>query len=143
MKLSDVMTRQVEDVRPGATLQEVAQKMRSMDVGAIPVCENEKLIGMITDRDITVRAVAQGQDPRTACARDAMSAGLVYCYEDEDVEEAARLMEQQQIRRLPVLDRNKRLAGIVSLGDLVTRQQNQRLGGEVLEQVSQPNIPHA
>jgi CBS domain-containing protein len=137
------MTRQVEGVAPGATLQDAAQKMRSMDIGVLPVCQDDQLVGMITDRDIAVRSVAQGQDPGAAQVCDAMTQDLVFCYEDEDVEKAARLMEQRQIRRLPVLDRNRRLAGIVSLGDLATRQGNDQLSAGVLEQVSQPNQPHA
>jgi CBS domain-containing protein len=143
MQLRDVMTRRVEGVAPGMTLQEAAQRMRSMDIGVLPVCQNDQLIGMITDRDIAVRSVADGQDPTAAHVSDAMSQDLVFCYEDEDVERAARLMEQRQIRRLPVLDRNRRLAGIVSLGDLATRQRDDQLSAAVLEQVSQPNQPHA
>ena len=143
MQLRDVMTRQVEGVSPGATLQDAAQKMRSMDIGVLPVCQNDQLVGMITDRDIAVRSVAQGDNPKSAHVSDAMSPDLVFCYEDEDVEKAARLMEQRQIRRLPVLDRNRRLCGIVSLGDLATRQRDDQLSGAVLEQVSQPNQTHA
>src|SRR5437867_1429911 len=102
------MTRQVEEIPPGATLQEAAEKMRSSDIGALPVCSNDKLIGMITDRDIAVRSVAQGQDPKSACVCDAMTYDLIFCYEDEDVEQSATLMEEKQIRRLAVLDRHKR-----------------------------------
>src|SRR5258708_4129455 len=132
------MTRRVEGVAPGDTLQDAAQKMRSMDIGVLPVCQDDQLIGMITDRDIAVRSVAQGEDPSAVQVCDTMTQDLVFCYEDEDVEKAARLMEQRQIRRLPVLDRNRRLVGIVSLGDLAPRQRNDHLSAGVLEQVSQP-----
>ncbi len=143
MKLKDVMSRSVESVDPESTLQDAAQKMRSMDVGALPVCQRDRLVGMITDRDITVRAVAQGEDPKQCCVSDAMTSELIYCFEDEDVEKAAKLMEEKQIRRLAVLDRNHRLCGMVSLGDLATRQRDEHMSAEILEQVSQPNQPHA
>jgi CBS domain-containing protein len=143
MQLKDVMTRNVEDIPPQATLKQAAEKMRSLDIGALPVCENNKLVGMITDRDITVRAVAAGQDPNRAQVCDAMSSQLFFCYEDEDVRKAAELMEQKQIRRLPVFDRNQHLCGIVSLGDIATRIRDDQLSGEVLEQVSEPKIQHA
>ena len=143
MQLRDLMTRSVQDIPPAATLKEAAEKMRSLDIGALPVCDNNQLVGMITDRDITVRAVADGRDPNQAKVRDAMTGQLAYCYEDEDVQKAVKLMEEKQIRRLPVFDRNQRLCGIVSLGDIATRTHDERLSGEVLEQVSEPNIPHA
>ena len=138
MQLREVMTRHIEEIRPDANLKEAAEKMRSMDIGALPVCENDRLVGMLTDRDIAIRAVAEGRDPMQTCVRDAMSAGTVFCYEDDDVSEAARIMEQKQIRRLPVFNRQGRAVGIVSLGDLATRIGNDHLSGDVLEQVSQP-----
>jgi CBS domain-containing protein len=142
MQLREVMTRHIEEIRPDANLKEAAQKMRSMDIGALPVCENDRLVGMLTDRDIAIRAVAEGRDPMQTCVRDAMSAGTVFCYEDDDVSEAARIMEQKQIRRLPVFNRQGRAVGIVSLGDLATRIGNDHLSGDVLEQVSQPAQYH-
>jgi CBS domain-containing protein len=142
MKLRDIMTKQVQEVPPEATLQEAAQLMKSIDTGALPVCDHHRLIGMITDRDITIRGTASGQSPQQAHVSDVMTNDLIFCYEDEDVEEAARLMEARQIRRLPVLDRSKRLVGIVSLGDIAVRQHNDALSGEVLEQVSQPVQQH-
>ena len=117
MQVKDVMTRGAECVRPEATLQEAAQKMKSLDVGPLPVCDNDRLAGMLTDRDIVVRAVAEGKDPRTAKVREAMTPEVVYCSEDDDVADVARLMNEKQVRRLPVLDCNRRLVGIVSLCD--------------------------
>ena len=143
MQLKDVMTRKVQDIGPQASLKEAAEKMRTLDIGALPVCENDKLVGMITDRDIAVRAVAQGQDPNRATVRDAMTGQMFFCYEDEDVQKAAKLMEEKQIRRLPVFDRSKRFCGIVSLGDIATRIHDEHLSAQVLEQVSEPAIPHA
>jgi CBS domain-containing protein len=140
MKIREVMTQGVANIRPGDSIQYAAAQMRSLDVGAMPVCQNDKIVGMITDRDIAVRAVASGGDPKSCCVGDVMSGGeLVWCYDDDDVEEAARLMEKKQIRRLPILDRNNRLVGIVSLGDLATRTKNEKLSGEVLHQVSEPS----
>jgi CBS domain-containing protein len=143
MRLRDIMTRNVEDIAPQTTLKEAAQKMKSLDVGALPVCQNDQIIGMLTDRDITVRAVADGRDPKTTRASDAMTAQIIWCYEDDDVGEAARLMEEKRIRRLVVCDRNKRPVGIVSLGDLAIRMPGDHLSSEVLEQVSEPAQPHA
>jgi CBS domain-containing protein len=143
MLLRDVMTRSIENIPAEATIAQAAEKMRSLDVGALPVCQNEKLVGVITDRDIAIRAVANGRDPKATCVSDAMSNDLFYCYEDETVESAAKLMEQKQIRRLPVFDRNNRAVGIVSLGDLAVRTHNDQLSGEVLERVSEPSQPHA
>jgi CBS domain-containing protein len=112
--------------------------MKSLDVGMLPICEKDRLVGTVTDRDITIRAVASGANPNTATVREAMTPDIVYCFDDEDVEDAAELMEQKQVRRLPVLSRDKRLVGILSLGDLAVRSQRDKLAGEVLERVSEP-----
>jgi len=141
MQVSEVMTRGAECTRPDATLQEAAGRMKALDVGALPVCDNDRLVGMVTDRDITVRAVAGACDPRGTCVREAMTPDVVYCFENQDVQEAARLMEEKQIRRLPVLNRDKRLVGIVSLGDLAVKTGDEALAGEALEQVSEPAAP--
>ena len=100
MLLRDVMTRHVEVIHPDATLREAAQKMKTLDVGPVPVCDGERLQGMLTDRDITIRATAEGRDPNTTRVRDVMTPDMVYCFEDQDVREAARIMEERQIRRL-------------------------------------------
>lgn len=139
MQVRDVMTRGVECIAPEATLQKAAQRMRELNVGALPICENDRLAGMVTDRDITLRATAEGRDPRTTTVREVMTPDITYCFEDQDVREAARIMEEQQIRRLPVMNRDKRMVGIVSLGDLAVRTDNERLTGETLEGVSEPS----
>src|SRR6266540_3362426 len=100
MQVKDVMTRGVECVGPDATLREAARKMRDLDVGPLPVCENDRLVGILTDRDITVRAVAEGHDPADSRVRDIMTHGIDYCFDDDDVTEAAWHMETKQIRRL-------------------------------------------
>lgn len=138
MLVTNVMTRGAECVRPSTTLAEAAQKMKNLDVGPVPVCDNERLVGMITDRDITVRAVAEGLDPRTTTVKDVMTPDLVYCFDDEDVHEAARLMQKHQVRRLLVLNRDNRLVGIVSLGDLAVETGDEHLAGKTLEEVSLP-----
>ncbi len=115
--------------------------MDELNVGPLPVCDGDKLIGMVTDRDITVRATSAGRDPNTTSVREAMTADVVYAYEDQDVRDAARMMSEQQIRRLPVIDRDNRLVGIVSLGDIAAETGDDRLSGEVLEQVSEPAEP--
>jgi CBS domain-containing protein len=118
MKISEVMTPDVEIAGPDDTLRTTAQMMADIDTGVLPVCDGERLVGMVTDRDITVRAVAAGCDPETTAVREVMSQELRYCYEDDDVEAVARKLAEWHVRRVPVLDRNKRLVGIVSLGDL-------------------------
>jgi CBS domain-containing protein len=141
MQVREVMTHHVEVVRPDTTLQEAAQKMRSLDVGPLPVCDGERLVGMLTDRDITVRATAEGRDPKTTRVQEVMTPDVHYVYDDEDVQEAAQTMQQQQIRRVVVVNRDKRLVGIVSLGDLATREQIENVDEEVLEDVSTPSRP--
>jgi CBS domain-containing protein len=113
--------------------------MRDLDVGSLPVCgDQDRLVGMITDRDIVIRAVADGSDPNTTLVRDAMSPEIVCCFEDDEVAEAVHRMEERQIRRLPVLNHDKRLVGIVSLGDVAVRCRDDRLSGEALHHVSEP-----
>jgi CBS domain-containing protein len=138
MQVMDVMSRGVECVGPDCTLQEAAKKMKSLDVGPLPVCDNDRLAGILTDRDIVVRAVAEGLNPKKAHVRDAMTKDILYCFEDQDVNEAAQLMKDAQVRRLAVLNRDKRLVGIVSLGDLAVQTHNDELSGDTLEAVSQP-----
>jgi len=141
MKLKDIMTRGVECVRPTDSLQEAARKMRDLDVGPLPVCgDNDKIVGMLTDRDITVRATAEGLDPKTTKVQDAMSEDVVWCFEDQDSEDAVNLMEEREVRRLLVMDRDKRLVGIVALGDLATEGSKEQ-AGKALRGISQPSEP--
>jgi CBS domain-containing protein len=141
MWIRDIMTRNVECVWPDDTLQEAALKMKDLDVGPLPVCDYDHVVGMLTDRDITVRAVAEGRDPRSTRVRDVMTRNVVSCSEDDAVEEAARLMQERQIRRLLVLDSDKRLIGIVSLGDLAAEAEDPYRMAEVLQDVSVPAVP--
>jgi CBS domain-containing protein/sporulation protein YlmC with PRC-barrel domain len=141
MEIKEIMTHQVEVVHPEATLWEAAQKMAGLDVGPLPVCNGDELVGMLTDRDITVRAIAAGRDPKTSRVYEVMTPEIIFAYEDEDVSDAAQLMAEHQIRRLVVLNRDKRLVGIVSLGDLAVHTGNVQQAGETLEDVSTPSEP--
>ena len=140
MKVSEVMTREVQTVQPDQTAQEAARFMLSADAGSIPVTEGERLIGMITDRDITVRGIAKGHGPDTP-VRELMSDEVICAREDENVEDAATKMSEAQVRRLPVIDSDNRLCGIVSLGDLA-RESGDESAHQVLEGVSQPGGQH-
>jgi CBS domain-containing protein len=141
MRVNEIMTHGVECTYPDATVREAAIRMRSLDVGSMPVCENDRLIGIITDRDLTTRTTAAGADPNQAHVRDAMTSEVVFCFEDQDVQEAAKLMKEKQIRRLPVLNRNKRMVGIVALGDLAVEAAGDGLAGKTLEKISEPAAP--
>lgn len=142
MLIQEVMTPHAECTRPNASLQEVASRMRELNVGSLPVCDNDRLVGMITDRDITVRSVAEGHDPEADHVADVMTPGIKFCFEDQEVEEAAHLMNENQIRRLPVLNREKRLVGILSLGDIAVQAGDDKLVGETVEGVSEPSLPN-
>jgi len=137
MKIQDVMTADVSFVGPDTPILEIARKMRDGDIGSTPVIENDRLAGIVTDRDIVVRVIAEGGDVRTKTARDAMSPGILYCYADDSVEAVLENMGGQQIRRLPVVDRDKRLVGVVSLGDLALSGKR-KAAGEALQEISQP-----
>jgi len=140
MKVSEVMTRDVQTVRPDQPVQEAASFMLSADAGSIPVTDGDRLIGMITDRDIAVRGVAKGYGPDTP-VRELMSSDIVCARVDDDVEEVAVRMGEAQVRRLPVLDEQERLCGIVSLGDLA-READDECAEEALEGVSAPGGQH-
>jgi len=141
MQLKEIMTPNPECVSPEDSLQDAARKMRNLDVGPLPVCDNDRLAGMITDRDIVISAVAEGRNPQTTRVREVMTGEVISCFEDQDVQEAARTMQERQVRRLVVLNRDKRMVGIVSLGDLATETGDKRKSGEVLQDVSQPAKP--
>ena len=142
MQVKDLMTLDVEVVRADTPLREAAEKMRSLNVGVMPVCDGTRLLGMLTDRDITVRATALGRDPNTPTVGDTMTPDVAFCYEDQDVREVAELMQQLQVRRIPIVNHDKELVGIVSLGDLAVDATNDSLSSQVIEDVSQPARPN-
>jgi len=141
MRVNEVMTQKPECILPDATIQEAAGRMKELNVGSMPVCEGDRLVGMITDRDIATRSTAAGKDPSAEHVRSAMTPGIVYVFEDEDTAEVAKLMGEKQIRRLPVLNREKRLVGIVSLGDLAVETRDKRATSEALKDISKPAAP--
>ncbi len=138
MQVRDVMTVGVECLRPSNTIQEAARRMKHLNVGSMPVCDNDRLVGLVTDRDIVVRAVSEGYDFQTTTVKDVMTPEVLYCLDDQDVQEAAQLMGEHQVRRLVILNRDKKLVGIVSLGDLAVETGNDKLAGSTLEHVSLP-----
>jgi CBS domain-containing protein len=137
MQLSQIITRNVETIGPQTSVKEAAQRMRSLDVGSLPVCDGRRLLGMVTDRDITIRITSEGRDVNITPVSEAMTPELAFVFEDDDVRRAAQVMKERQIRRLPVLDRSKNLVGIVSLGDL-SGTGDDKLSGDTLERVSEP-----
>jgi CBS domain-containing protein len=140
MKVSEIMTRDVCIARPDHTIEDVARMMLAIDAGLLPVGDDDQLVGTITDRDIAVRAIAEGKGPRTPVS-EVMSGDVKYCYEDEDTGHVAQNMGELQVRRLPVLNRSKRLVGILSLADLAQAERGQRVGN-ALRQIAQPGGDH-
>jgi CBS domain-containing protein len=138
MQLKDFINYRIETVSPDDTLQRAAEKMRELDVGSMPVVSAGQLVGVVTDRDITVRATARGDDPMVTKVSDVMTTDVVSCREDDTIEEVARLMQEHQIRRLFVLNENDELVGVTSLGELATATGNQQLAGQIVERVSHP-----
>lgn len=135
--VADIMTRNVRTLAPTDTVRRAAQSMGEINVGSIPVCNGKKLVGMVTDRDITLRGVAQGLDSEKTLLSDIMSKDVKWCFEDQPLDEVMETMAASQIRRLPVVSRDKDLVGIFSLGDLATKTDNEEVGS-VLEDISEP-----
>ena len=138
MQLNDIMTEYVEVIAPEISIEEAAKQMSSLNVGVLPVCNGSRLVGMLTDRDVTIRAVAEGRDPKITTVEEVMTSEVAYYFEDQETEEAEQVMEKSQIRRLSVLNREKLLVGIVSLGDFATKDDENR-AGRTLERVSEPS----
>ena len=141
MKVSNCMTNDVQVANPDQTIREVAQVMARLDAGSMPVGDNDRLVGMITDRDIAIRGIATGKGP-DAKVRDVMSPDVKYCFDDEEVDEVLHNMGDLQVRRLPVLNRDKRLVGIISLGDLATNGETAD-AGQALSGISKPGGEHS
>jgi CBS domain-containing protein len=141
MRVSEAMSRDVCVASPDQSICDVACSMAQLDAGAMPVGDNDRLVGMITDRDIAVRAVAAGKGPDTP-VRDVMTPEVKYCYEDEDLDHVAQNMAELRVRRLPVLNRDKRLVGILSLGDLAL-SEGRRAAGAAVRGISRPGGPHS
>lgn len=140
LRLRDVMTADPKYVTPDCTLQEAARIMDDLNVGTLPVCVDGHLLGMVTDRDITCRCIAVGKDPQTRIA-EAMSEGPLWCRDDDTVDDARAKMAERQIRRVPVIDKDDRLVGIVSLGDIATKSGDIAKAGDTMTEVSNPSEP--
>jgi len=136
MKVFEAMTPDVVSVPPEATIREAAQLMKQLDIGPLPVCDEGRLVGMLTDRDITLRATAEGRDPKTTPVVDVMTPEVICCFDTDEVEQAALLMQEAQLRRLVVINDDRRPVGVVSLSDIVLQTGDQRLAGRTLEGIS-------
>jgi CBS domain-containing protein len=137
MKLREIMTSEVEVIHPNDTLQTAARKMHDRDIGFLPVCDGDRLIGVLTDRDLITRALAEGTESKAILGRDLVTSPAIYCFDDQNVDEAAKLMHDNQIRRLVILNRDKRMVGVISLGDLAMNIDDKK-SGDVLQSVSEP-----
>ena len=135
MKVKDAMHKVAEWIGPDTLITEIAKKMHELDIGAMPVGENDRLVGMVTDRDITCRGVASGKDCAKLTARDVMTADIVFCHDTQDLDDAVRIMEQKKLRRPPVIDEHKRMVGMLSLGD-ISHSAPRQLTGEVMAALS-------
>jgi CBS domain-containing protein len=142
MKVSRLMTRDVEVLDPDDTLKDAAEKMGAADCGCLPVVDGDNLVGILTDRDITIRGVAEGREPAATRVREVMTRDVLFCFEDQDVVEAAKIMAENQIRRLVVVDREGRLAGIVALGDFALIEEARPAASRLLEKISEPGFGH-
>lgn len=141
MQVKEIMTRDVETVRCDTLLSDAAEKMRGHDIGMLPVCDGDTLLGVITDRDITVRATAGKLHPEMVRCQDVMTANAVFCFEDQEVADAGTIMQDHKIRRLPVVNRQRRLVGVISLGDIALGTGDTKLVGVSLQEVSTPDAP--
>jgi CBS domain-containing protein len=139
-KVMEVMTKDVEIIHPNASLRDAAEKMRTLNVGPLPVVDGDNLVGIITDRDIVVRAVAQGMDPNNTRVSEAMTDDVEYVYENDDIGTVARKMKDEQIRRILVVNQDRKLVGIIALGDLAESMDTQE-AGKTLESISTPSQP--
>lgn len=141
MQLRDVMTKNVQVIPHNATVRDAAKLMKDIDTGFIPVIDSENVIGIVTDRDIVLRSTAEGLNPNETKVEEVMTKEFFFLYDDEDVQEAARVMSKRQVRRLPVVNRQEELVGVISLGDLSVDVNNDKISGKTLEDISKPARP--
>jgi len=142
MQVKEIMTCNIESIYSDANLVEASEKMKALEVGALPVRENDRLIGIITDRDITIRGVADGKNPSSTSVKEIMSSDVCCCFENDDIRKAAKLMEEKSIHRLLVVNSNNEPVGFVSLSDFAVKSHDEHLTYEVLERISEPACPH-
>jgi CBS domain-containing protein len=141
VQIKDVMTRNVEIARRDTLLSDAAEMMRGHDIGILPICDGDTLVGLVTDRDIIVRATANKLHPELVRCQDVMTADVVFCFEDQDIEEAGSMMQDHKVRRLPVVNRQRRLVGIISIGDIAVATGDTKLVGVTVQEVSAPDAP--
>ena len=141
-QISEIMTRDIRCVAPNDSLQRAAKAMDELNVGALPVWDGQNLIGMVTDRDITIRGVAAGKQADSAPVSEVMSTDVQCCFEDEQIDDVMEKMRDSQIRRIPVMDRQNRLVGMISLGDLATKTASDQEVQQTLENISEPSEPN-
>ena len=139
MQAKEIMARDVKLIHPNTSLKEAAEKMKQFDIGMLPVVEEDKVVGILTDRDIIIRAIAEDRDPEKTNAGEAMSKDVITAYDDQDAEEISQLMKKKQVRRLVLLNHDEKVTGVFSLGDLATALSDMEGKGEVLEEVSKPS----
>jgi CBS domain-containing protein len=137
MKISEIMSRNVESIAPETTISSAAERMRMLDIGFLPVCDKDRIVGTVTDRDITIRSVAQGRDPRLATVEEIMTPEAFHSYVDDDVDAVGRQMQAKEVRRMLVLDRQGKLVGVVSLGDIAKTLGEEHLAGETLGDIAE------
>jgi CBS domain-containing protein len=138
MKVREIMSSPVKQISSSAMVSEAADKMKTFDVGALPILEDNKIVGMLTDRDIVVRTIAMDMDPKMTVIKDIFTPEVLCCFEEDDISTAAKIMEDNQVRRLVVLDNEKTVVGMISLGDLALKTSNDHLAYEILERVCEP-----
>lgn len=141
MQIKDIMTKTVKVIPANAMVRDAAKLMKDIDSGFIPVIDADNVIGVITDRDIVLRSTAEGRNPNETTVEEVMTKEFFFLYEDEDVKEAAKVMSERQVRRLPVVNRQEELVGILSLGDLLVDTSDEKLSGKALEDISKPAKP--
>jgi len=139
MQVSEIMSQRFDNIGADAPIRSAAIRMRDLDVGMLPVEQHGEIVGTVTDRDITVRAIASGADPDTTAVSNVMSTQVYVCLQEDDLQQAARIMEEYQVRRLMVQDGNGNFVGMLSLADLARHREAERLGARILEEVSQPS----
>ena len=137
MKVQEIMSQNVECIEPETLIAKAAEKMRERDIGFLPICESDRLIGTVTDRDITIRSVAEGRDPRLAPVREIMTQSVFYSYDDDDVERVGKYMQERDVHRMLILNRQKRLVGVITIGDIAKASGAKELAGETLGDIAE------
>lgn len=143
MQVKDIMTRNIETARRDTLATDAAARMRNHDIGILPVCNGAQLVGVVTDRDIVVRATANKLHPELVRCQDVMTPNVVFCFEDQDVDDAGKIMQDHKIRRLPVVNRQRSLVGIISIGDIAIATGDTKLVGVTVQEISAPDAPKA